>query len=276
MKFTKMVGAGNDFIIFNGLENNVENPNNLAVKICNRKFGVGADGIMIVKYSYIADIKMLYYNSDGSRGEMCGNGIRCFAKYVYDNKIINKKIFTIETMSGIKTVWLNTNDENEVNSIKVNMGYPIFESRKIPVNLDSETVIMKRMVVDGKEWGFSSLLVGVPHTVIFCKSIQDIDINNIGSKIETNSIFPAKTNVNFVEIIDKTHINNYTWERGAGRTLACGTGCCASVVVGHTLGILDSTVEVTTEGGILQIELVDNEIYMSGDAVTICLGEFLD
>lgn len=276
MKFTKMIGAGNDFVIYNGLEYNIDNYGELALKSCDRHFSVGADGLMVCKKSEIADIKMIYYNSDGSRGEMCGNGIRCFSKYVYENNLVSSKEFTIETLAGIKTIVLDTDENKNVNSVKVNMGYPTFKAKSIPVNMKKEEVILEKMIIDGKEIVFSSVLVGVPHTVIFIDDINSIDINDLGQKIEVHSLFPKKTNVNFIEILDKNHINIYTWERGAGRTLGCGTGSCASVVIGHKLGKLDNIVEVKTEGGELQVELEGNyEIYMKGGAKTICIGEFM-
>lgn len=276
MKFTKMIGAGNDFVIYNGLEYNINNYNELALKSCDRHFSVGADGMMVCEKSQIADIKMKYYNSDGSRGEMCGNGIRCFSKYVYDNKLVSSKEFTVETLAGIKKIVLETDENNEVCTVKVNMGYPTFGAKSIPVNMDKEEVISEKMIIDGKEIVFSSVLVGVPHTVIFVDSIKLININDLGQKIENHSLFPKKTNVNFIEVLDREHINIYTWERGAGRTLGCGTGSCASVVIGHKLGKLDNIVEVKTEGGDLQVELkADYEIYMKGGAKTICIGEFM-
>lgn len=276
MKFTKMVAAGNDFILYNGFDYTVNNYSNLAKKSCNRHFGIGADGIMVCEKSDVADIKMIYYNSDGSRGEMCGNGIRCFSKYIYENKILNKKSFTIETLAGIKTIWLEINDDT-VEMIKVNMGVPIFESNMIPVSIDSDEVLLESIVIDGINIMFSSVLVGVPHTVIFVDDIKHVDINGLGEKLESHSIFPEKTNVNFVEILDRNNINIYTWERGAGRTLGCGTGSCASVVLGKKLGKLNNIVNVKTEGGQLQVELKDNyNIYMKGGATTICTGKMLD
>lgn len=276
MKFTKMVAAGNDFILYNGFDYTVNNYSNLAKKSCNRHFGIGADGIMVCEKSDVADIKMIYYNSDGSRGEMCGNGIRCFSKYIYENKILNKKSFTIETLAGIKTIWLEINDDT-VEMIKVNMGVPIFESNMIPVSIDSDEVLLESIVIDGINIMFSSVLVGVPHTVIFVDDIKHVDINGLGEKLESHYIFPKKTNVNFVEILDRNNINIYTWERGAGRTLGCGTGSCASVVLGKKLGKLNNIVNVKTEGGQLQVELKDNyNIYMKGGATTICTGKMLD
>lgn len=277
MEFTKMVAAGNDFVLFNGFKYSIDNYGELAKKACDRHFSVGGDGIMVCEKSEIADIKMIYYNSDGSRGEMCGNGIRCFSKFVYDNGLVKDKIFTVETLAGIKTIWLETDAQDKVKSVKVNMGYPIFDPNKIPVNIDKEKVISETINIDGKEIVFSTILVGVPHTVIFVDDINDIDVNEFGRRMEIHPMFPKKTNVNFIEVIDRKNINIYTWERGAGRTLGCGTGSCASVVMGNMLGKLDDVVDVRTEGGSLQVQLEDNyEIYMKGGAQTICVGNFVD
>ncbi|MCT4604874.1 MAG: diaminopimelate epimerase [Marinisporobacter sp.] len=276
MKFTKMHGAGNDFVLLNGLKQKIDDYGKLALKACDRHFSVGGDGIMVVEESSVADVKMIYFNSDGSKGEMCGNGIRCFSKFVYDEKIVNKEIFTVETLAGIKTIWLEV-EKDQVKSIKVNMGKPIFDPKDIPVICDDEKVIEKTIEIDGKEIIFSSVLVGVPHTVIFVDDINVIDINQLGCEIEKKSIFPKKTNVNFVEIKNRNSIAVYTWERGAGRTLACGTGCCSSVVLGNVLNKLEDKVKVQAEGGILEVEVKDElEIFMKGEATTICVGEFID
>lgn len=277
MEFTKMVAAGNDFILYNGFNYDINNYGELAKKSCHRHFGVGADGIMVCEKSKVADVKMLYYNSDGSQGEMCGNGIRCFSKYVYENKIIDKKVFTVETLAGIKTIWLEVSGENIVETIKVNMGFPIFESNKIPVNVDKDEVILENVVVNGINIIFSSVLVGVPHTIIFVNDIDHVSIDGLGEKLENHSIFPEKTNVNFIEVVERNKINIYTWERGAGRTLGCGTGSCGSVVIGNVLKKLDKQVYVKTEGGDLEVELRDDyEIYMKGGATVICSGKIFN
>lgn len=275
MKFHKYVGAGNDFIIFNDLENKIKNSGELALKVCNRHFGLGADGMILAKTSSKADIRMVYYNSDGTEGEMCGNGIRCFSKYIYDNKIIKKKAISVETLGGIKYIEIKANLKNQAEEISVDMRYAIFEPKEIPVNLEGEKILEKIINIDGEEYIYSALNVGVPHVVIFVESINNIDINLLGRKIETHPIFPEKTNVNFVEILDENNINIYTWERGAGRTLGCGTGSCASVVVGNTLNQLSNPVCVKTEGGSLKIDLGDDgRIYMTGDAKYIARGVF--
>lgn len=275
MEFTKMEAAGNDFVIFDGFKYNIDNYRELAINACDRHFSVGGDGIMICKESNTADLKMVYYNSDGTEGEMCGNGIRCFSKYAYENNIISKTTFTVETLAGIKTIYLELDEEQKVKSIEVNMGKPIFEPSAIPVKLNKDKVLEERLEIDGKELVFSSVLVGVPHTIIFIDDMDYIDINYLGRKIENHPMFPEKTNVNFVKIIERNKINIYTWERGAGRTLGCGTGSSASVVIGNLLGKLDQKVHVITEGGELEIQLREGEqIFMRGGANTICIGQF--
>lgn len=265
MKFDKYVAAGNDFVIFNGIENSYEDISKLALKVCHRRFGIGADGIMICEASDLADIKMIYYNSDGSQGEMCGNGIRCFSKYIYDYGIMNKKDFSVETLAGIKYISIQTDLSNRAELIKVDMGYP------------KDEIIDEVLIIDGESYNYSSLLVGVPHVVIFVEDIKDININDLGIKMEVDPLFPQKTNVNFIEVIDQNNINIYTWERGAGRTLGCGTGSCAAVVIGRKLNLLNSKVHVNTEGGNLDVELSpDYRIYMSGSATHIASGTILE
>lgn len=276
MKFDKYVAAGNDFILFNGIEEPQKNYNQLALKICDRHFGIGADGFMICEKSDIADIKMLYYNSDGSQGEMCGNGIRSFAKYIYDYGIVKNKNLSIETLAGIKYITMETNDLDKINIIKVDMGEPVFIGNEIPVTIHKEKIIEETISIDDIDYTFSALLVGVPHVVIFVEDIDKININDLGKKIENHPLFPRKTNVNFVEIIDFNNINIYTWERGAGRTLGCGTGSCASVVIGNLLNKLSNRVNVNTEGGSLIVEVGDGyKIHMIGDATHIASGNFL-
>ncbi|MBU5427513.1 diaminopimelate epimerase [Tissierella pigra] len=276
MNFHKYVAAGNDFILFNGINKDYGNHNELALKVCSRHFGIGADGMMIVESSRVADVKMLYYNSDGSQGEMCGNGIRAFSKYIYDYNIVENKNISIETLAGIKYIDIITDELNKADRIKVDMGYPIFEGEKIPININKEKVIEEIIVINGKDYRFSALTVGVPHVVIFIEDIDKININDLGKKIETHPLFPKKANVNFVKVIDKDNINIYTWERGAGRTLGCGTGSCASVVIGNIIGNLNNKVNVNTEGGKLIIELnKDYKIFMIGDAIHIAKGEFI-
>lgn len=275
MKFTKMQAAGNDFILVNGLKEQKDNWNEFAKKVCDRHFGIGADGLMFCSESKIADIRMHYYNSDGSRGEMCGNGIRCFSKFVYDNKIVDKKHFLVETDAGIKTIDLETDENGEAIYLTVDMEKVNFRADSITNITDSETILNRKVVVDGREIILSSVLMGVPHTVVFVDDYSNYDVNDLGRKIEMLDIFKNKTNVNFVKKIDEKTLEIKTWERGAGRTLGCGTGCCASASVAKKLGITnESKILMKAEGGDVQVEIKeDYSIIMSGKAKKICIGE---
>lgn len=275
MKFTKMQAAGNDFILVNGLKEQKDNWNEFAKKVCDRHFGIGADGLMFCSESKIADIRMHYYNSDGSRGEMCGNGIRCFSKFVYDNKIVDKKHFLVETDAGIKTIDLETDENGEAIYLTVDMEKVNFRADSITNITDSETILNRKVVVDGREIILSSVLMGVPHTVVFVDDYSNYDVNDLGRKIEMLDIFKNKTNVNFVKKIDEKTLEIKTWERGAGRTLGCGTGCCASASVAKKLGITnESKILMKAEGGDVQVEIKeDYSIIMAGKAERICTGE---
>lgn len=275
MKFTKMQAAGNDFILVNGLKEQKDNWNEFAKKVCDRHFGIGADGLMFCSESKIADIRMHYYNSDGSRGEMCGNGIRCFSKFVYDNKIVDKKHFLVETDAGIKTIDLETDENGEAIYLTVDMEKVNFRADSITNITDSETILNRKVVVDGREIILSSVLMGVPHTVVFVDDYSNYDVNDLGRKIEMLDIFKNKTNVNFVKKIDEKTLEIKTWERGAGRTLGCGTGCCASASVAKKLGITnESKILMKAEGGDVQVEIKeDYSIIMAGKAQRICTGK---
>lgn len=272
MKFKKMQGAGNDFLLFDGINNKYENYSEMAKKLCDRRFGVGGDGIMIAEASACADIQMVYYNSDGSRGEMCGNGIRCFSKFIYEEGLIKDKIIKIETGDGIKTSKLKVSGD-EVLEITISMGKGRMDPNLVPVLTDKKEALEDELIIDGNKIIYSSVLVGVPHTVIICKDLEKVDINKIGSIVEKHQNFPKNTNVNFIKIIDRNNIKIKTWERGAGRTLACGTGSCASVYIGNRLNLLENDVVVETEGGILKIKLLNDEILMTGGAETTFEGD---
>lgn len=275
MKFNKMQGAGNDFLLFDGAKNKYENYSKMAKRLCDRRYGVGGDGIMIAEKSHKADIKMVYYNSDGSKGEMCGNGIRCFSKFIYEEEIIKKSEITIETGDGIKTAYLTINDKNEVDTIMISMGKTRLNPKEIPVAIDKDEVIKEKINIDGKEIVFSAVLVGVPHAVIICEDLEKVDVNTLGAKIEKNRLFPKNINVNFIQILDRNKIRIKTWERGAGRTLACGTGSCSAVYISNLLGLVNDEVIVEAEGGILKIKLQGDEVFMIGTAETTFKGEIV-
>lgn len=262
MYFTKMQGCGNDFIFLNDLDEKYKDINSKAQILCNRNFKIGADGIILVRKSDKADVKMVLINSDGSYANMCGNGIRCFAKYVWEKDIVKKPQIDIETGDGIKKAVLNI-ENNKVKEVTINMGIPSFEPHKIPVLSDKE-VLNKTISVNNIEYKINSVLMGVPHTIIF-EDKKDYDVT-CGKYIEKYDIFPEGTNVDFVKILSRKEINVKTWERGAGSTMACGTGCSASVAIGNKLGLLDNEVSVNVKGGILKIKIVDNNIYMTGKA----------
>lgn len=273
MKFWKLHGIGNDFIAIDGRYDNIksENYGDLAKKVCHRKFSVGADGLLVVKNSNVADVEMVYYNSDGSRASMCGNGIRCFVKFIYDNNIVNKEDFDVHTLDGIKKIKINL-ENNEIKTIKVNMGSGSFLSKDIPVNSDKETFIKEKIQVLDREYEVTSMLMGVPHTVVFVDDIDMNEINKYGYEIEKHEIFPQKTNVNFVKVIDEENILVRTYERGCGYTFGCGTGMTASVIISNYLNKVKKSVKVTSEGGSVKIDLEEGFAYMTGPAVKICEG----
>lgn len=277
MKFSKMQAAGNDFILMNGMIEKSSNWNETAKKVCDRHFGIGADGLMFCEKSSKADIKMNYYNSDGSRGEMCGNGIRCFAKFVYDSKIVEKKEFSVETDAGIKHIKLDIDTSGDIVYLKVDMEKIDFRGKSVPCTIEKENILEEEIFIKDKKVIFSSVLMGVPHTTIFVENFDEYDVDEIGSLMEKNDIFPEKTNVNFAKITADDTIMVKTWERGAGRTLGCGTGCCATAALAHKLGkIKKDKIKLLAEGGELFIEIgEDYKITMSGKADTICYGEFL-
>lgn len=271
MDFVKMHGLGNDFIIIDNRNNNITNTNELAVKICDRHFGIGADGILLVEKSSSGDIRMNIINSDGSIAEMCGNGIRCFSKYVYEKGIINKQTINIETLAGVMKAELKI-ENSKVIDVRVNMGSPIFDKKDIPFNGD-ENNLNYNIKVNSKRYTASTLLLGVPHTVVYVDKIDKNEVIEIGSIIENLNIFPNKTNVNFVNIISKEKIEVRTWERGAGYTLACGTGTCASAVASILLGKTNNMVEAALFGGKLYIEYVDGKVFMTGPAEFVFEGK---
>ncbi|MGL5641701.1 MAG: diaminopimelate epimerase [Paraclostridium sp.] len=272
MNFWKLHGVGNDFIAIDGRFDNIDSNDysDLAKKVCHRHFGVGADGLLVVKNSDICDVEMVYYNSDGSRANMCGNGLRCFCKFVYDNNIVKDNEFNVYTLDGIKKISLDI-EEEKIKTIRVNMGKPNFNPKNIPVNTNKEVFINEKLVINDKEIEISSVLMGVPHTIVFVDKLIKEDVYKYGDLIEKNGIFPKKTNVNFVKINDKGNIQVYTWERGCGYTLGCGTGMTASVIIANHLGKVNDIVNVNSEGGIVKIEIAD-DVYMIGNAVKICEG----
>ena len=274
IKFQKFQGTGNDFIIINESDLTNEDYSDLAKKICDRHYGVGADGMIVVSESTKADIRMKFYNADGSIASMCGNGIRCFSKFVYENGLINRKSFDVETLAGIMKPEVIVDDDGKVTFVKVNLGKPIFTSKEIPLSNANKYFIDEEIIVGENCLNISSLVIGTIHTVLFVNDFNDLDIKYIGQSIGYNNIFPAKTNVNFCKIINDKNIEVITWEKGVGITLACGTGAAASAIVSSILKNCDKKVNVKVLGGNLVIEQKDNEIFMTGDAEFICRGEY--
>lgn len=275
MKFTKMEGCGNDYVYVNGFEEKIDNPNEVAIAVSDRHFGIGSDGLIIINPSEVADFKMCMYNADGSEGKMCGNGIRCVAKYVYDFNLTDKDVITVETLSGIKTLKLNV-ENGKVKTVRVNMGAPIFECDKVPVKYDDEKMINKPVKVDGKTFNITCVSMGNPHAVTFINDTDNLEIEKIGPKFENNEIFPDKVNTEFIQIIDKKTVKMRVWERGSGETFACGTGACASVVASVLNRLTENKVTVKLLGGELEIEYNqdENTVYMTGPARVVFTGEY--
>ncbi len=275
MKFTKMEGCGNDYVYVNGFDTKIDNPNKLAQIVSNRNFGIGSDGLIVVNPSEVADFRMNMYNADGSEGKMCGNGIRCVAKFVYDYKMTDKTKITVETLSGIKTLELNLEDD-KVKNVKVDMGSPVLKAEQIPVVSDKDKVINEKIDINGEEYKITCVSMGNPHAVTFVDNTDDLDIENIGRMFENNMIFPEQVNTEFIQVVSRNMIKMRVWERGSGETLACGTGACASVVACVLNGKTDDKVTVKLLGGDLFIEYDKeaNTVYMTGPAKITFTGEF--
>lgn len=270
MIFTKMHGTGNDFVVIEDLKYELDKREaEIAKKLCHRHFGIGADGILLVKKSDIAHIKMVIINADGSYAEMCGNGIRCFAKYVYENGIVKKDTIKIETGDGIKTAFLTVED-NKVKGITINMGNYSLDPKDYAGDSKDE-IIEKKINVNDKEYEITTMLMGVPHTVIMGK-LDEYDVKE-GKDIEVYPLFKNKTNVNFCEVVKDDLIKVKTWERGAGPTWACGTGSCSCAVCCNYLGYTKDKVKVVVPGGELVVELTDKGVLMTGPAKTVFKGE---
>jgi diaminopimelate epimerase len=255
MRFWKMHGLGNDYIVIDDRDGRISDvkASSLAKKLCERRFSVGADGLLLVGVSKVADVKMRIFNSDGSEAEMCGNGIRCFAKYCYENGIIVKDQFLVETLSGNKVVWLKIKGK-EVAAVKVDMGAPNWERSSLPMK-GKGTCIDTDLEVDGEMFKITCLSMGNPHCVIFVDCIDCYPVDEIGLKVENHKAFSRRVNVGFVEVLNEKELNVRVWERGCGETLACGTGTCAAVAVANKLGKVGNAVTVHVLGGDLKVEL---------------------
>lgn len=275
MKFTKMQGAGNDYIYVNCFEEAVENPEAVAVRVSDRHFGVGADGLVLIKPSQKADFFMDMYNADGSRGKMCGNATRCVAKYVYDHKMTDKDEIALETLSGIKIIKITVKD-GKVVAARVNMGAPILKGYEIPTNFDGETVVSQKLTIDKKTCDVTCVSMGNPHCVLYVDDVHALDLPRIGPKFEHHEMFPDRINTEFIHVINETEFDMRVWERGSGETLACGTGACAAAVASVLNGFCkrDTEIKVNLLGGTLYINWTSGgDVYMTGPAETVCTGE---
>ena len=273
MKFTKMHGLGNDYVYVNCFEEKIDNPPAVARFVSDRHFGIGSDGLIMINPSKTADFEMEMYNADGSRGEMCGNGIRCVAKYVYDYGLTDKTQISVETLGGIKYLDLAVED-GKVSLVKVDMGKPELEADRIPIISEREQVIDEPIEVDGKEYHMTGVSMGNPHTVIYVDDVKGLDLEKIGPKFENHERFPKRINTEFVHCIDRQTVEMRVWERGSGETLACGTGACAVTVSSILNNLTDTQVTVKLLGGDLQIEW-DREkdrVFMTGPATVVFDG----
>ena len=273
MRFTKMQGIGNDYVYVNCFEEHVENPSELAKQMSRRHYGVGSDGLILICPSDVADFEMKMYNADGSNGGMCGNGARCIGKYVYDRGLTDKTTVSLMTDSGLKILNLNVKD-GKVQTVRVDMGMPELFPPKIPVDLPGEVVMGHRLNVGSATYEIHCVSMGNPHCVIFVRDPDYVDLEQIGPLLENNAIFPQRANVEFVQVVSRDHLRMRVWERGAGETLACGTGICACVVAGIRRGELDSPVLVHARGGELTIAWQggNTPVMMTGPAVTVFEG----
>ncbi len=273
-KFTKMQGIGNDYIYFNCIGNPIVNPEGLAVRLSDRHFGVGADGVILICDSEVADVKMRMFNADGSEGKMCGNGIRCVAKYCYDNAIVNKKQMTIETLSGIKNIEIHTQN-GVAKLITVDMGKAELAPKKVPVKLDGKSVVDRAIEIGGKEYNVTCVSMGNPHAVVFVKNVESLNVEKLGKTFEESELFPDGVNVEFVKVIDKHTLKMRVCERGSGETWACGTGACAVAVAAVLNGYCNKDEDICVKllGGDLVVKYTDDAVYMTGGAVKVYDGE---
>lgn len=274
MKFTKMHGCGNDYVYVNLFEEQIENPAKVSIAVSDRHFGIGSDGLITIGASEIADFRMRIYNADGSEAEMCGNGIRCVAKYVYDHKLTDKTEITVETGAGVKTLQLTVEDD-KVTLVRVDMGEPILTPDEIPVVADGDRVVDEPIVVDDKEWRMTCVSMGNPHAVVFVDDVAHFELEKYGPLFENHVCFPKRTNTEFVQIISRNEAIMRVWERGSAETWACGTGTCATVMACILNGLTDNDVLVHLRGGDLRIvyDEKSNHVFMTGPATEVFEGE---
>ena len=277
MKFIKMHGLGNDYVYVDCFKETVENPTETAIKVSDRHFGIGSDGLVLIKPSEVADFRMDMYNADGSQAEMCGNAIRCVGKYVYDFGLTDKTSISVETLAGIKYLELTVED-GKVSIVTVDMGAPELIAKNIPVLSDNEQVINEKITVAGKEWEMTCVSMGNPHCVVFMNEpIKDFPLEKIGPDFENHERFPKRINTEFVEVLDRKTVNMRVWERGTGETMACGTGACASTVAAILCGHTEDEITLHLLGGDLKVrwDREANKVYMTGPATVAFTGEII-
>lgn len=276
MKFTKMEGLGNDYVYVNCFRETVDNPSEVAKKVSDRHFGIGSDGLILIKPSEVADFRMDMYNADGSQAEMCGNGIRCVAKYVYDYGLTDKTSISIETLAGIKYLDLQVTD-GKVSLITVNMGSPELIPDKIPVISDSKRVVDEPIEVDGTTYKMTCVSMGNPHCIVFVEDTASFPLETVGPLFENHERFPKRVNTEFIQLLDRKTVNMRVWERGSGETLACGTGACASAVACILNGLTEDEITLHLLGGdlIVRWDQEDNLVYMTGPARVVFDGEIV-
>ena len=276
MKFTKMHGIGNDYVYVNCFTETVPDPAATARFVSDRHFGIGSDGLILIKPSEKADFEMEMYNLDGSRGAMCGNGIRCVGKYVYDYGLTDKTTITVDTLSGVKTLDL-TVENGKVTLVRVDMGAPVFACSRIPVALDLETAVDQPVTVGGKEYRFTGVSMGNPHAVVFVPDTESLDLPVIGPEFEHHPLFPDRVNTEFIQVLGPNELRMRVWERGSGETLACGTGACAAAAAAIRNGLADEKQPVTVHllGGDLSIfwDRESGTLFMTGPATVVFDGE---
>ena len=274
MKFTKMHGCGNDYVYVNLFEEQIGDPAKVSIAVSDRHFGIGSDGLITIGPSEIADFRMRIYNADGSEAEMCGNGIRCVAKYVYDHKLTDKTEITVETGAGVKILQLTVEDD-KVTLVRVDMGEPILTPDEIPVVADGDRVVDEPIVVDDKEWRMTCVSMGNPHAVVFVDDVAHFELEKYGPLFEDHVRFPKRTNTEFVQIVSRNEAIMRVWERGSAETWACGTGTCATVMACILNGLTDNEVLVHLRGGDLRIayDAKSNHIFMTGPATEVFEGE---
>lgn len=274
MKFTKMHGCGNDYVYVNGFEEKIEDPASVAIKVSDRHFGIGSDGLIMICPSKMADFRMAMYNADGSEGKMCGNGVRCIAKYVYDKGLTDKTQISIETLGGIKYLDLQV-ENGAVKTVKVDMGEPVLKAEEVPVQFAKEQMIGEEVSVDGKTYNMTCVSMGNPHAVVWVEDTKGLDLEKIGPNFEHHPMFPERVNTEFVQILSRTEVNMRVWERGSGETLACGTGACATAVACILNDKTEDEVLVHLVGGDLKItyDRDTNHVFMTGPATIVFEGE---